>query len=185
MKRDIEYMTAAVKANGLEVGNSVLTALAPGTIEHWLVNKHYATEEEFLFAIADAMHEEYKMITDAGFILQLDDPDLPDGYNCIPTSASTNTRSTPASASRQSTARSATSRKSRCRLHVCWGSIHHPHTQDLPLSDLIDTIYTVKAQCYSIEAANPMHEWEWVVFKDLPAARRQNHHARRPRPLVA
>ena len=167
-KRDIEYMTEAVKANGLEVGNSVLTALAPGTIEHWLVNKHYATEEEFLFAIADAMHEEYKMITDAGFILQLDDPDLPDGYNCIP-DISVDEYKRYAAIRVEAINRSIRDiPEEQVRLHVCWGSIHHPHTQDLPLSDLIDTIYAVKAQCYSIEAANPMHEWEWVVFKDHP-----------------
>jgi 5-methyltetrahydropteroyltriglutamate--homocysteine methyltransferase len=54
------------------------------------------------------------------------------------------------------------------RLHICWGSGHHPHTQDLPLSDLIDLVYRVKAQCYSIEAANPRHEHEWTVFRDHP-----------------
>ena len=53
------------------------------------------------------------------------------------------------------------------RLHICWGSIHHPHTQDIPLRDIIDLVFKVKAQCYSIEAANPQHEHEWEVFEDV------------------
>jgi 5-methyltetrahydropteroyltriglutamate--homocysteine methyltransferase len=81
-RRDIENLRNAMK--GQSVVEGVLTALAPGTIEHWLRNDYYKTEEECLYAVADAMHEEYKMITDAGFILQLDDPDLPDGFACHP-----------------------------------------------------------------------------------------------------
>jgi 5-methyltetrahydropteroyltriglutamate--homocysteine methyltransferase len=53
------------------------------------------------------------------------------------------------------------------RLHICWGSTHHPHTQDIPLRDIIDLVFKVKAQCYSIEAANPQHEHEWQVFEDV------------------
>jgi 5-methyltetrahydropteroyltriglutamate--homocysteine methyltransferase len=165
-QRDIDNMKAALNNQGIE--DAVLTALAPGTIEHWLQNRYYKTEEEFLFAVADAMHEEYKAITDAGFILQLDDPDLPDGYNCMPDIS-------PEDYKKYAEIRVEAINQSirdipedRVRLHICWGSSHHPHTQDLPLSDLIDIVYKTKAQCYSIEAANPMHEWEWVVFKDHP-----------------
>jgi 5-methyltetrahydropteroyltriglutamate--homocysteine methyltransferase len=82
IQRDIAYFKAAMQ--GVDVQEGVLTALAPGTIEHWLRNEYYKTTEEFLFAIADAMHEEYKAITDAGFVLQLDDPDLPDGFQVHP-----------------------------------------------------------------------------------------------------
>ena len=60
-------------------------AVAPGTIEHWLHNDHYKSQEEFLFAVAEALHEEYKAITDAGLIVHLDDPDLADGWQIYPT----------------------------------------------------------------------------------------------------
>ena len=70
-------MKAAVQ--GLEV-EPWLPAITPGTVEHWLWNEHYKSDEEFLFAIADVMHEEYKLIADAGLVLQVDDPDLPDGW---------------------------------------------------------------------------------------------------------
>src|SRR5919202_6977169 len=78
---DIANLKAAVE--GLDV-EPFLPAVAPGTIEHWLFNQHYPSDEEFLFALADAMHEEYKSITDAGLNLQIDDPDLPDGWQMFP-----------------------------------------------------------------------------------------------------
>jgi 5-methyltetrahydropteroyltriglutamate--homocysteine methyltransferase len=165
-KRDIEWIKEAAK--GENVTELCLTALAPGTIEHWLRNQYYKTQEDMLFAIADAMNEEYKAIADAGIILQLDDPDLPDGYHVHPEMSV---------ADYQKFAEVRVEAINRAikgipeemvRLHICWGSTHHPHTQDIPLADIIDIVYKVKAQCYSIEAANPQHEHEWEVFKDHP-----------------
>ena len=78
---DVGNMKSALE--GLEV-EGFLPAVAPGTIEHWLYNQHYASNEEFLFALADAMHQEYKLITDSGLRLQIDDPDLPDGWQMFP-----------------------------------------------------------------------------------------------------
>jgi 5-methyltetrahydropteroyltriglutamate--homocysteine methyltransferase len=78
---DIENMKAAMQ--GLDV-EGFLPAVAPGTIEHWLYNEHYGSDEELLFAVADALHEEYKAITDAGLNVQIDDPDLPDGWQMFP-----------------------------------------------------------------------------------------------------
>lgn len=78
VRTDIENLKAALA--GKQVEEAFLTAVAPGTIEHWLKNEHYPSTEAFLYAIADAMHEEYKAITDAGFILQIDDPDLADAW---------------------------------------------------------------------------------------------------------
>jgi 5-methyltetrahydropteroyltriglutamate--homocysteine methyltransferase len=164
-KRDIALIKEAAEETRVE--ELVLTALAPATVEHWLRNQHYKTQEEMLFAIADAMHEEYKAITDAGIVLQLDDPDLPDGYHVH------------ADMSVEEYRRFADLRveainhairgipEEMVRLHICWGSTHHPHTQDIPLRDIIDLVFKVKAQCYSIEAANPQHEHEWQVFEDV------------------
>lgn len=83
VKRDIANLKAAIDGQGLGV-DPYLPAIAPGTVEHWLWNEHYPDSESFLMAIADALHEEYKAITDAGFILQIDDPDLPDGWQMYP-----------------------------------------------------------------------------------------------------
>jgi 5-methyltetrahydropteroyltriglutamate--homocysteine methyltransferase len=165
-KRDIEWIKEAAKETpAMEL---CLTALAPGTIEHWMRNQYYKTQEEMLFAIADAMHEEYKAITDAGIVLQLDDPDLPDGYHV---QADMSIEEYKKFAEVRVEAINHAIRglpEELVRLHICWGSTHHPHTQDIPLKDIIDIVYKVKAECYSIEAANPQHEHEWEVFKDHP-----------------
>ena len=165
-RRDIEWIKDA--ARGQPVEELVLTGLAPGTIEHWLRNQYYKTQEEMLFAIADAMHEEYKAITDAGIVLQLDDPDLPDGYHVQADMSIAEYRKFAQVRAEAMNHAIRDIPEEMVRLHICWGSTHHPHTQDIPLKDIIDIVYSVKAQCYSIEAANPQHEHEWEVFKDHP-----------------
>src|SRR5438067_3632893 len=82
LKKDIDNFTAALQ--GASPAGAFLPANSPGTIEHWMANEHYKSDEEFVFAIAEAMHEEYRAIVEAGFLLQIDDPDLPDGWNCLP-----------------------------------------------------------------------------------------------------
>lgn len=168
---DIAFIKEA--AQGVQVEELVLTALAPGTIEHWMRNQYYATQEEMLFAIADAMHEEYKAIADAGIILQLDDPDLPDGYHVHPEMSVAQYRKFAELRVEAINHAIRDIPEEMVRLRICWGSTHHPHTQDIPLRDIIDLVFKVKAQCYSIEAANPRHEHEWQVFDDvkLPMAR--------------
>jgi 5-methyltetrahydropteroyltriglutamate--homocysteine methyltransferase len=166
IQMDIDYMREAMQ--GVNAEEAFLSALAVGTIEHWLRNEYYKTQEEFLYAVADAMHEEYKAITDAGFILQLDDPDLPDGFQVHPELSVEEYKRW---AEQRVEALNYSIRdcpEDKVRLHICWGSSHHPHTQDLPLSELIDIVYKVNAECYSIEQANPVHEWEWEVFKEHP-----------------
>jgi 5-methyltetrahydropteroyltriglutamate--homocysteine methyltransferase len=163
-RADIANMRAAVQ--GLDV-EPFLPAVAPGTIEHWLYNQHYASDEEFLFALADAMHHEYKAITDAGLNLQIDDPDLPDGWQMFPEMSVEDYR---AYASVRVEAINHALRdipEERVRLHVCWGSGLGPHKNDIPLRDIIDIILKVKAQVYSIEAANPRHQHEWRVWQDV------------------
>src|SRR6266567_4293221 len=82
LREDLDNFKAALQ--GVRVAEAFLPANTPGTIEHWLRNEHYAGDEEFLHAIAEAMREEYKAIVDAGFLLQIDDPDLPDGWQMYP-----------------------------------------------------------------------------------------------------
>jgi 5-methyltetrahydropteroyltriglutamate--homocysteine methyltransferase len=161
---DIANLRAAV--DGLAV-EAFLPAVAPGTIEHWLFNEHYRDDEEMLFAIADAMHEEYKLITDSGLNLQIDDPDLPDGWQMFPEMTVDDYR-------RYAQARVEALNhalrgipEDQVRLHVCWGSGHGPHKNDIPLEHIVDIILRVNAQVYSIEAANPRHDHEWRVWQDV------------------
>jgi 5-methyltetrahydropteroyltriglutamate--homocysteine methyltransferase len=163
-QQDIDNLKSAV--SGLDV-EAFLPAVAPGTIEHWLFNAHYASDEELLFAIADAMHEEYKLITDSGLCLQIDDPDLPDGWQMFPEMSVQDYR---AYAEVRVEALNHALRgipEEQVRLHVCWGSGHGPHKNDIPLADIVDIILKVNAQVYSVEAANPRHDHEWRVWQDV------------------
>jgi 5-methyltetrahydropteroyltriglutamate--homocysteine methyltransferase len=143
-----------------------LPAIAPGTIEHWLFNEYYGSDEEFLFAIADAMHQEYRAITDAGLNLQIDDPDLPDGWQMFPDMTVEEYRRYAALRVEALNHALRDIPRERIRLHVCWGSGHGPHQNDIPLEHIVDLILRVKAQVYSIEAANPRHDHEWRVWRE-------------------
>jgi 5-methyltetrahydropteroyltriglutamate--homocysteine methyltransferase len=159
-------MQAALASVDGEV-EGFLPAIAPGTIEHWLFNQHYASDEEFLYAIADAMHAEYKAITDAGLNLQIDDPDLPDGWQMFPEMSVDDYRRYAALRVEALNHALRDIPVEQIRLHVCWGSGHGPHQNDIPLEHIVDIILSVKAQVYSIEAANPRHDHEWRVWRDF------------------
>ncbi len=169
LARDLDNFKAALA--GVDVAEAYLPANTPGTIEHWMINEHYKSDEEFVFAIADVMREEYNAIVQAGFALQIDDPDLPDGWNCLPEMTVPEYRKY---ADMRVAALNHALRdipRERVRLHVCWGSFHGPHNDDIPLADIADIIFKVKAESFSIEASNPGHEHEWRVFEEvkLPA----------------
>jgi 5-methyltetrahydropteroyltriglutamate--homocysteine methyltransferase len=169
---DINSLRAALDGVDSEV-EAFLPAVAPGTIEHWLFNRFYRTDEELLYAIADAMHEEYALITGAGLNLQIDDPDLPDGWQMFPEMSVADYRKY---AEVRVEALNHALRgipEEQIRLHVCWGSGHGPHKNDIPLADIVDIILKVNAQVYSIEAANPRHDHEWRVWQSvrLPQAK--------------
>jgi len=165
LKKDIDNFTAAL--TGASPAGAFLPANSPGTIEHWMTNEHYKTDEEFVFAIADTMNEEYRAIVEAGFLLQIDDPDLPDGWNCLPDITLPEYRKY---ATMRVDALNHALRgipRKKVRLHVCSGSFHGPHHDDIPLRDIIDLIFRVDAGSYSIEASNPCHEHEWRVFETV------------------
>jgi 5-methyltetrahydropteroyltriglutamate--homocysteine methyltransferase len=165
LKEDLDNFRSALQ--GVKVAEAFLPANTPGTIEHWLRNEYYQSDEAFLEAIAEAMREEYKAITDAGFLLQIDDPDLPDGWQMYPEMSVRDYRKY---AMLRVDALNHALRgipEEKIRLHVCWGSFHGPHRNDIPLRDIIDIIFRVRAGSYSIEASNPCHEHEWRVFEDV------------------
>jgi 5-methyltetrahydropteroyltriglutamate--homocysteine methyltransferase len=162
---DIANFKAALA--GVEVAEAFLPANSPGTIEHWLANEYYRSDEEFVFAIAEIMREEYRAIVDAGFLLQIDDPDLPDGWNCLPQVTLPDYRKYAAVRVEALNHALAGIPREKVRLHVCWGSHHGPHHDDVPLADIVDLIFRVDAGSYSIEASNPCHEHEWRVFESV------------------
>ncbi len=165
LQRDLDNFSAALAAANVVGG--YLPANTPGTIEHWIQNDYYKSDEEFVFAIAEVMREEYRAIVDAGFSLQIDDPDLPDGWNCLPDITLPDyKRYASVRVDALNHALSGIPRE-KVRLHVCWGSFHGPHHDDIPLSEIIDLIFRVNAGSYSIEASNPCHEHEWRVFETL------------------
>lgn len=159
---DIDNLLRATA--GLDV-QPFLSAVAPGTIEHWLWNEHYKTDEALLFAVADAMREEYTLITDAGILLQIDDPDLPDGWQMYPEMDVAAYRRYAALRVEALNHALAGVPPDMVRLHVCWGSGHGPHKNDIPLADIVDLVLQVNAGCYSVEGANPRHEHEWDVWR--------------------
>lgn len=164
VRADIERLRAASRGTDAE---PFLTAVAPGTVEHWLSNDHYVDDESFLMAIADTMRVEYKAVTDAGIVLQIDDPDLPDGWQVHPEMDLATYHSYAALRIDALNHALRGIPEELVRLHVCWGSYHGPHKNDIPLAAITDLILSVPAACYSIEGANPVHEHEWQVWEDV------------------
>jgi 5-methyltetrahydropteroyltriglutamate--homocysteine methyltransferase len=165
VQADLANLRAALE--GLEVVEAFLPAVAPGTIEHWLRNEHYATDEAFLAAIADAMKPEYEAIVQAGFLLQIDDPDLADAWQIHPHMGVPEYQKFAALRIEALNHALRDIPPERVRFHVCWGSYHGPHKHDLPLRDFVDLILAVRAEGYSIEASNPRHDHEWRVWEDV------------------
>jgi 5-methyltetrahydropteroyltriglutamate--homocysteine methyltransferase len=162
VKEDIANLKAAVQ--GLDV-EAYLPAVAPGTMEHWLYNDYYKSEEEFLAAIADAMREEYRAILDGGLILQIDDPDLPDGWQMFPDMSVPEYRKYAQARIEALNYALRDLPEDRIRFHTCWGSQHGPHMADIELRDIVDIILSVRASLYSVEAANPRHDTDWQVWE--------------------
>jgi 5-methyltetrahydropteroyltriglutamate--homocysteine methyltransferase len=165
VRTDVANFKAALA--GVEVAEAFLPAVAPGTIEHWLRNEHYGSDEAYLAAIADAMKPEYDAIVAAGFLLQIDDPDLADAWQIHPSMSVAGYRKFAALRIEALNHALRDIAPERVRFHVCWGSYHGPHKYDLPLRDFVDLILAVRAQGYSIEASNPRHDHEWRVWQDV------------------
>ena len=144
-----------------------ITAVAPGSFAR-RQNRYYGSDEGFLHALAEALREEYKAIIEAGFVLQLDDPGLPDSWDMA--------NPEPSVADYQKFAMLRVEAlnqglrdlpEDRIRYHICWGSWHGPHTTDLPLKSIVDVLLQVRAGAFSIEAGNVRHEHEWKVWRDV------------------
>jgi 5-methyltetrahydropteroyltriglutamate--homocysteine methyltransferase len=156
VQSNIANLKAALE--GLTVADAFITAVTPNFRKGDRdVEKYYSTKEAYLYALADAMREEYQAIVDAGFILQLDRAAvsadgqveaMEQGVEVLNHAL----RGIP---------------EERVRYHHCWGSNNRPHTEDSPVVDVIPQMLKIKAQAYGVEAANPRHEHEWMVWKDV------------------
>jgi 5-methyltetrahydropteroyltriglutamate--homocysteine methyltransferase len=162
---DIAHLKAALAAAGVAEG--FMTAIAPGAVAR-LGNLHYKTDDEFLFACADAMHEEYKAIVDAGLVLQLDDPGIAENWDAIvpPPSIEAYKRFTMVRVEALNHAIRGLP-PDRVRFHLCWGSWHGPHVTDLPMRDIVEVMLQINAGAYSFEAANARHEHEYRVWEEV------------------
>ena len=172
INRDIANLKAAMEANGVTEG--FLPVVAPASCFPNLIDEHYGSENAALMGIAEALREEYKAIVDAGLYVQIDDAYIPFMYDVIVppgTMADYKAWAQPRIDALNHALEGIP--EDRVRYHVCWGSWNGPHTGDIPLKDVLDLMFQVKAKTFLFENANPRHEHEWRVWEDaeLPAGK--------------
>jgi len=165
VQRDIDNLKAAL--NGARVEEVFMPAISPSNIEDWQRNAYYKTQDEYVFAIADAMREEYEAIVNAGFLLQIDDPRLVTYYIIHPEASVADCRkwAEVRVAALNHALRNIAPEK--IRFHTCYGINMGPRIHDMELKDIVDIILKIRAGAYSFEAANPRHEHEWKVWKNV------------------
>jgi len=149
-----------------------MTAASPGVVSLFFRNEHYASEETYLFAIADAMRQEYETIANAGIVLQIDCPDLGMGRHIQHADLSLAEWRKKAELHVEAMNRAvANIAPAQLRMHLCWGNYEGPHHCDVPLADVIDIVFRGRPSAIAIEAANPRHAHEWALFEKvrLPA----------------
>lgn len=164
IQRDIQNLKAALA--GTKAEDAFLSAAVTGVTRP---GEYYKHADEMASAVAEAMREEYKAITDAGINVQLDDPIIVNVYEWQYSVTGDMAAFRKWAESHVELVNHALAGipEERVRYHVCWGSWKGPHSSDLPLRDVIDLILKVKASQYSVEAANPQHEHEWKVWRDV------------------
>ena len=166
IKRDIADLKEAL--SGVKYEDAFLPVAAPMSARSSWLNTYYKTQNEVFAGLAGALHEEYKAIVDAGFILQVDDAFLAHEYDRLLAQMDEKEviRHCGMCVELLNGALEGIP-EDRVRYHVCWGSWAGPHVTDIPLKTLVSLVLQVKAQAYSLEAANPRHEHEWQVWKDV------------------
>lgn len=169
IERDLANLAAACRENDVEGSEKEVffTTVAPASTAYQGVNEYYPSEEEYLYAIADACRVEYQATIDAGFILQVDDAVFANMYDFLIEQGPKVWESW--AQLRVDALNHALEGlpSERIRYHICFGSWHVPHVADAPLSALLPYMLQVNAGAYSIEAANPRHEHEWMLWQDV------------------
>jgi len=167
--RDLANFKVALAAAGKDIGETFMPVVAPASA-YWLRNEHYASDEEFVYALADVLHEEYQAIVESGAFLQVDDAVLMHEADTM-LSRGQSYEEYRAWAELRVDALNHALRglpEDRIRYHICFGSWHGPHAYDPPLRDAIDLVLRVNAKYYLMEQANPRHEHEWRIWEDVP-----------------
>ena len=172
VERDIQNLKDAAAAVGAD--ELFMTSPSPGQIGRFLQNQYYPSDEKYLYTLADVMKREYKAILDAGFTLQIDCPDLALGRHTQFANLSLREfRDIAAMHVDVLNHAVAELPADRIRIHVCWASTGGPHHRDVPLRDIVDIVIKARPAGLVIAGANPRHEHEWKVWKDvkLPAGK--------------
>ncbi len=163
---DIANLRAAMLES--QATEAFVPAASPGTIAQVMQNKYYPTQEAYLYALADAMRYEYQAIVAAGFLLQLDCPDLAMQRHTRFANASIDEFRKQVEQNIEALNYALTGiSPEQVRIHVCWGNYPGPHHRDVPLKDILDLLLKIHGNAFSIEAANPRHEHEWNVFQQV------------------
>jgi 5-methyltetrahydropteroyltriglutamate--homocysteine methyltransferase len=167
--RDLANFKVALDAAGKDISETFMPVVAPASA-YWLRNEHYASDEEFVYGLADVLHEEYTAIVESGAFLQVDDAVLMHEADTM-LSRGQSYEEYRAWAELRVDALNHALRglpADRIRYHICFGSWHGPHAYDPPLRDAIDLVLRVNAKYYLVEQANPRHEHEWRIWEDVP-----------------
>lgn len=166
LQQNIANLTAAV--SGVQVTEAFMTAASPGVIAHFLPNHYYPSREAYLARLVEVMKEEYDAIVQAGFVLQVDCPDLAMGRHLAFPDLSTSEFLKIAEANVEALNHALRDiSMDRIRLHLCWGNYEGPHHRDIPLQDILGVVLKARVQGISFEGANARHAHEWAVFKDV------------------
>jgi 5-methyltetrahydropteroyltriglutamate--homocysteine methyltransferase len=163
---DAASLTTALASVKVEEG--FLSAASPGVISLFFRNEHYPTHEAYLFAIAEAMRHEYEAVARAGFVLQVDCPDLAMGRHIQYAGLGLDDFRRAARLHVEALNHAlANVPADQARVHLCWGNYEGPHHYDVPLADILDVVFVAKPNGISFEAANPRHAHEWRVFERI------------------
>ncbi len=162
LQRDIANLKEALI--GVKVADVFMPAISPSNVEEWQRNLYYRSSEEYVFAIAEAMREEYKAIIDAGFLLQIDDPRLVSYYLVNPAASVKECRTWAAQRVEALNHALRGIPREKIRHHTCYGINMGPRVHDMEVKDILDIVLRIRAGAYSFEAANPRHEHEWKIW---------------------
>jgi 5-methyltetrahydropteroyltriglutamate--homocysteine methyltransferase len=166
IQADIDALRKALVGKDSSVEGFV-AALGPLSLGAGARNEHYSSEEEYMMAVAEVVHEEYRAVTDAGFIVQVDEPEFATSWQFYPDWTVGQYRSYLESCVEVINHALAGLPEDQIRFHVCWGSGHRPHVSDIDLKDIADLLLKINAQAYSVEAGNVRHAHEWKVWGDV------------------
>jgi len=166
VQTDTANLGAALQ--GVAPAGAFMTAASPGVIAHFLRNEHYPSREAYLARLVDVMKEEYDAIHRAGFVLQVDCPDLAMSRHLAFAALSNAEFLKIAEANVEALNHAVRDIPAdRLRLHLCWGNYEGPHHRDIPLREILPIVLKARPRALSFEGANPRHEHEWAVFRDV------------------